>query len=137
MGCTVEALERFQDSAVFDTLEKSNLSGDAMLSHVKEIDVQGLVTAMGEEDVVLVDVRTEMEVSRGVIDGAIHIPLHMLPFRADDLPKNRRVVFYCRTGARSAQACAFMACKGYEEVYNLRGGVMAWLKTGNTIALTA
>ena len=44
--------------------------------------------------------------------------------------KQGPVVFYCQTGARSAQACAFMISRGREDVYNLRGGIMAWLRDG-------
>jgi len=44
------------------------------------------------------------------------------------------VVIYCRSGARSAQACAFMASKGYGNMHNLAGGIMAWARSGNTLS---
>jgi rhodanese-related sulfurtransferase len=108
-----------------------------MFSPIKEIGVQGLVEAMGRESVTLIDVRTEMEVAQGKIDGATHIPLHLLPLRAEDLPKDQRVVFYCRSGARSSQACAFMLSKGHDQVYNLRGGILAWIGAGGPVAVGA
>ncbi|APZ43372.1 rhodanese-like domain-containing protein [Acidihalobacter ferrooxydans] len=82
----------------------------------------------------LVDVRTPAEMSRGVIDGAELMPLHLVPLRAAELTSGGRVVFYCQSGARSAQACAFMAQQGMEDVYNLRGGVMGWVASGSRLA---
>lgn len=104
------------------------------LSGFKEVDPINVaeLTAKGAH---LVDVRTEAEVAQGVIDGAVHIPLHLLPLRADDLPKDKPVVIYCRSGARSAQACAFMASKGFDNMHNLAGGIMAWARSGNAVSL--
>ncbi len=101
------------------------------MSGFKEVD-PGFVA--GVEDVHLIDVRSEAEVAQGVIDGAIHIPLHLLPLRAMDIPQNKPVVIYCRSGARSAQACAFMAAKGYGNMHNLAGGIMAWARSGNQLS---
>lgn len=99
----------------------------------KDVDVQFL--AGGDRDAIhLIDVRTEAEVARGVIDGAIHIPLHLLPLRAHEIPQDKPVVIYCNSGARSAQACAFMAAKGYGNMHNLAGGIMAWARSGMPIA---
>ncbi|OYY77113.1 MAG: sulfurtransferase, partial [Hydrogenophilales bacterium 16-62-9] len=94
------------------------------LSGFKEVD-PGYVAEITAQGAHLIDVRTEAEVAQGVIDGAIHIPLHLLPLRAADVPQDRPVVIYCRSGARSAQACAFMASQGYGNMHNLAGGIMA------------
>lgn len=83
----------------------------------------------------LVDVRTPAEMSRGVIDGAELMPLHLVPVRATEFSAGERVVFYCQSGARSAQACAFMAQRGLEDVYNLRGGIVAWAASGAQLAV--
>ena len=88
------------------------------------------------ESVRLVDVRTPAEMSRGVIDGAEMVPLHLVPVRLDDLMQGgaTRLVFYCQTGARSAQACAFVAQRHGGEVYNLRAGVMGWVSAGHRLS---
>lgn len=104
------------------------------LSGYKEID-PAYVFDLATKGAHLIDVRTEAEVAQGVIDGAIHIPLHLLPLRASDIPQDKPVVIYCRSGARSAQACAFMASKGYGNMHNLAGGIMAWARSGNALAL--
>ena len=98
---------------------------------IKEIDVQFLHER--KDDIHLIDVRTEAEVSAGAIAGAIHIPLHLLPVRAHEIPQDKPVVIYCRSGARSAQACAFMAAKGYDNMLNLAGGISAWARAGKPI----
>ena len=90
--------------------------------------------ALVQNGALVLDVRTEAEVAQGVIDGAIHIPLHLLPLRAADIPQDKPVVIYCRSGARSAQACAFMASKGYNNMHNLAGGIMAWARSGNALS---
>ncbi len=103
--------------------------------NIKELDVETLDA--GKDQIHLIDVRTEGEVSRGVIDGAIHIPLHLLPLRAADIPQDKKVVIYCNSGARSAQACAFMAAKGFENMHNLSGGIMAWARSGKPLTTLA
>lgn len=103
------------------------------LSGFKEVDAHR-VSEIAAQGAHLVDVRTEAEVAQGVIEGAVHIPLHLLPLRAADIPQDKPVVIYCRSGARSAQACAFMAAKGYDNMHNLSGGIMAWARSGNRLS---
>lgn len=103
----------------------------------KEMDIATLQGLQKQGSVALVDVRTDAEVARGVIEGAKHIPLHMLPIKAQELDQQVPTIFYCQTGGRSSQACAFMASKGYANVYNLQGGIMAWVRAGKGLAGTA
>lgn len=102
----------------------------------KEVDVDYLAGA-DLSNVHLLDVRTDAEVSRGIIAGAVHLPLHLLPMRADDIPQDKPVIIYCNSGARSAQACAFMAAKGHTNMHNLSGGIMAWARSGKPLAAMA
>mgnify|MGYP006300533417 CR=1 FL=1 len=74
----------------------------------------------------LVDVRSEGEVARGVIPGMSHIPMHMIPIKADELDPSRPVVVYCASGARSAQVGYYLVQNGFAEVYNLVGGIQGW-----------
>ena len=83
---------------------------------------------------VLIDVRTDREVERGLIPGALHIPLHMLPARMEEIGRDCPVVIYCQSGARSAQASVFLADNGREQVYNLSGGFSAWVSRGFPVA---
>jgi rhodanese-related sulfurtransferase len=78
----------------------------------------------------VVDVRNDDEVARGVIAGSMHIQLNSLPMRIHELKPEIPIVFYCHSGVRSAHACAYMAEHGFTQLYNLRGGILAWNKTG-------
>lgn len=97
----------------------------------QEIDAAELHAMLAKEHPpLLVDVRNDDEVARGMINGAMHIPLHLLPLRFEELGGDTPIVFYCHAGVRSAQACAFMVSKGREGLSSLRGGVMAWANAG-------
>ena len=102
----------------------------------KEMGVPQLKELLTEEPprLRLIDVRTPAEVERGAISGAEHLPLHVLPLKAAEIQGDDLVVFYCQSGARSAQACAFLASQGHDQVFNLRGGIMAWMQYGHAVA---
>ncbi len=99
----------------------------------KEVD-PGFVIQASANGAHLIDVRTEAEVAQGIIAGAVHIPLHLLPLRAADVPQDKTVVIYCRSGARSAQACAFMAGQGFKNMHNLAGGIQSWARSGHSLS---
>lgn len=104
--------------------------------NIKEVDVAELqqLLSEGRDTVHLIDVRSPAEIAQGAIPGAAHLPLHLLPLQLDSIPADKKVVLYCRSGARSAQACAFVCAQGKENVYNLRGGIIAWAQSGYAIA---
>jgi rhodanese-related sulfurtransferase len=104
------------------------------MSTYSEIDVNDLVEIMATKPLLLIDVRNDDEVARGIIPGAIHIPLAMLPVQYDALSKVENIVFYCHSGVRSAHAAAFAASKGSNHVAHLIGGVLAWAKAGKAFA---
>jgi len=101
------------------------------------ISVQQLKELQVSTGVSLLDVRTDAEVERGVIAGARHIPLHMLPTRASELDPAAPLVVYCQSGGRSAQACGWLAAQGFADVHNLQGGIIAWVREGNVLARLA
>jgi rhodanese-related sulfurtransferase len=76
-----------------------------------------------------VDVREQYERDAGHIADTLHIELDRLPAEADTLDRERPVVFYCRTGSRSALAAQAFAAAGFE-AHNLDGGLKAWVKDG-------
>jgi rhodanese-related sulfurtransferase len=102
---------------------------------VKEIDVSELKNRLDAgEDLVLLDIRSAAEVQQGVLPNSEHLPMHLIPLKMQDLPKDRDVVLYCRSGARSYHACAFLEQQGVRNVYNLRGGIIDWARHGYEIA---
>jgi rhodanese-related sulfurtransferase len=86
-----------------------------------------------DPDTVFLDVREPDEFEQGAIPGAIHIPMHLLPLRAAELPRDTDLVLYCRSGARSYHACQFLGQQGFSNVINLRGGIIAWARHGYDI----
>jgi rhodanese-related sulfurtransferase len=72
----------------------------------------------------LLDVRSPAEFAAGHLDGAVHVPVDELDARLGELPRDRPVVVYCRSGGRSARAASLLAAAGYE-VHDL-GGMANW-----------
>ena len=97
---------------------------------IEASELFGLIT---KPKVLLIDVRNDDEVARGMIPGAMHIQLSMLPLQYEKLMQASTVVFYCHSGVRSAHAADFAVNKGVKNVYNLAGGVLAWNKAGYTL----
>lgn len=74
----------------------------------------------------LVDVREPGEVRQGYIPGAINIPLSQLNRRWGEIPRDKSVYLYCRSGMRSKQAARVLLKNGMQDVSHLQGGVAAW-----------
>ncbi len=83
------------------------------------------------DDFLLLDVRTSLENASEAIEGSYLIPIHELPARIGELPKDRDIVVYCRIGTRSAYACMYLARLGFR-VKNLDGGIGIWNVQENT-----
>lgn len=96
------------------------------MSTYQDIEVSTLLEMMGQQPFLLVDVRNDDEVARGMIANAVHIPLAMLPVQYDALSNNETIVFYCHSGIRSAHAAAFASSQGCKNALNLAGGILAW-----------
>jgi rhodanese-related sulfurtransferase len=80
------------------------------------------------EDIVILDVRTPDEYSRGHLAGSKLLPLDQIDLQADKIlkDKNRAVLVYCLSGSRSAVASQILESKGYQTIYNLSHGLMEW-----------
>lgn len=79
-------------------------------------------------NLVLIDVRRPEEFvgELGHIKNSELIVLDTLPEKMNSLPKDKTIVFVCRSGARSAQASAYAQMNGLEHTYNMRGGMILW-----------
>jgi rhodanese-related sulfurtransferase len=88
------------------------------------------------EDFFLLDVRTPQENVAQAIPGSYLIPLQVLSYRLNELPRDKEIVVYCRVGNRSAHACSYLARLGYR-VKNLEGGIMLWNMAGNVLLANA
>ena len=74
----------------------------------------------------LIDVREKWEYDLARIEGAELIPLGDFVPSSGTLNKNERLILYCHKGVRSMSACNYLMILGYEEIYNLKGGIDAW-----------
>ncbi len=74
----------------------------------------------------LLDVREPSEFEEIRIDGAVLIPLGELAARVSEIPKDRPIIVYCRSGRRSGMAAEILRENGFENVRNLVGGINAW-----------
>jgi len=99
----------------------ADLQEDVEPDRVAELHARG--------EIELVDVREPYEHEAGRIAGARHIELTRLSEEAGSLDPQRPVVFYCRSGARSAVATQAFRASGFE-AYNMSGGLLAWDRRG-------
>ncbi len=111
-------------------------------ARVETIAAEAAVDLVGRDDIVLVDLRDPRELAReGKVPGAFHCPRGMLEFWIDpDSPyhkpvfqEDKRFVFFCAGGWRSALAAATAADMGLKPVAHIAGGFGAWKAAGGPI----
>ena len=93
---------------------------------MKSKAVNDLTAEVAAKTLNLIDVREADEFAEGHLPGAINLPLSDFLERYEELDKDKPYYIICRSGARSAQACAFLEEEGYD-VTNVAGGTSAWL----------
>ncbi len=82
-----------------------------------------------DANAVILDVRTDDEVAEGIIPNAVQLDIYKgqgFIYKLEELDKNNNYYVYCRSGARSGQACAIMNQLGFKNAYNLSGGILEW-----------
>jgi sulfur-carrier protein adenylyltransferase/sulfurtransferase len=96
---------------------------------MQEITVQDLKKKIeNKEEFQLIDVREPHEYEVANIGGEL-IPLSTILDNVDRISHDKPVIFYCRSGARSASAVhALEKQLGYKNLYNLKGGILAWIR---------
>jgi rhodanese-related sulfurtransferase len=90
---------------------------------------QEVASALAQRDIQLVDVRTAHEHEAGRISGGRWIELNDLRGQAETIDRERPVVFYCRSGGRSAMATEAFANAGFD-AHNMAGGLLEWHAAG-------
>ncbi|SDW95797.1 rhodanese-like domain-containing protein [Paenibacillus sp. CF384] len=80
----------------------------------------------GSTDMLLIDVREAGEYRSGYIPGARNIPLSQLGSRLGELPTDKQLLLYCRSGMRSKTAARQLMRGGYSQIAHLQGGLGAW-----------
>ena len=92
------------------------------------LDPLSATAKINHEDAVVVDVRPAADFFKGHIINSINIPINGFAKQVSTLEKykDRPIIVSCRSGAQSSQARSQLRKQGFAEVYNLRGGILAW-----------
>ena len=101
----------------------------------KNINIDKLEVLINENDVKLIDVRRPSEFNDGHIENAINIDYYDGNFSKsfDNLDKSQIIVLYCKSGRRSSKSAVKLVEKGFNNVYNLKGGFEVWTFKGKYI----
>ncbi len=102
---------------------------DRLKKEMKTITVKELKEKLDAgEDIQVIDVREDYEVETASF-GAEHIALGDIPHSEEKIAKDKPVIVHCRSGKRSANAILFLEQNyGFDNLYNLEGGIIAWAK---------
>lgn len=95
------------------------------LAKTEEVEVEAAARMLEEGKVTSLDVRRASEFAEGSIPGAMLAPYTRLPEHLGNIPRGKPILVNCRSGQRSARACAYLERMGHEAI-NLRGGFLAW-----------
>jgi rhodanese-related sulfurtransferase len=100
------------------------------LRGIKEVDHIAAMQLINHKNALTLDVREQSEYAAGHVVNSKLIPLGKLKERIGELEKYRErpIVVICRSGQRSASACALLGKQGFAQAYNLNGGITAWQK---------
>lgn len=96
---------------------------------IEHASVADLKAAMESGTATVIDVREFFEYQSGHVPGAIHIPMHTIPVRMDEIPATGDVYVICESGSRSWQVAAFLQQRGVR-VINVHGGTGTWRMAG-------
>lgn len=97
---------------------------------IQEVDSTAALQLINHKQALVLDVREQSEYQAGHVLKAKLLPLGKLNERIGELEKykDQPIVVVCRSGNRSAAACAMLSKQGFTQAYNLSGGIMAWQK---------
>jgi hydroxyacylglutathione hydrolase len=102
--------------ATVETLTLAVKAG-ARTATIDEIDIHEIEAVRERERALVIDVRRLAEHLEGGVSGSLHFPHTRLAERLAEIPRERRLLIHCRTGARSAAASAFLAREGFDVTY--------------------
>lgn len=107
----------------------------AMKNQYTDISARQAKEMIDRKEVFILDVRTNEEYAAGHINGSTllavqDIPKQELGEKLKAIPKDSKILVYCRSGSRSAKASGILAENGFAMVYNMQGGITEWMKAG-------
>jgi rhodanese-related sulfurtransferase len=105
-------------------------SPEPAISNYTDVTPEEAYDMISQQEVVLLDVRTQEEYDSGHIPDALLIPLSELESRLDELNPADHILVYCRSGHRSAEAASILIANSFTRVYNMAGGILQWQAEG-------
>jgi rhodanese-related sulfurtransferase len=141
----VRALKQIRLSAIFTlaimiAATIAVVQVQAMNSVFESVDVDSVYNMITSDnpDLVILDVRPLGDYTIGHLYNAISMPYSELPTRIGELQefKGHEMIVYCRTGVTSQMACEFLVEKGFSKVFNMVGGILAWIDADYPISTT-
>ncbi|MDG2354287.1 MAG: rhodanese-like domain-containing protein [Gammaproteobacteria bacterium] len=96
------------------------------LKKYEDVDANGAIALMDEKNLIILDVREAKERKAGYIAKDTHIPLSQVKNQLDSLDNSKKILVYCRSGSRSSHIAGLLTRNDFEQVYNLKGGMLAW-----------
>jgi adenylyltransferase/sulfurtransferase len=126
---TINIAKRIPSSAITILPDYHLLCNSTKALSMKEITVHDLKAMMDAgEDFQLIDVREPYENEQASLGGEL-IPMAQIPYNVDRIDRNRKVVIHCRSGGRSSNIIQWLEKNhGFSNLYNLKGGILAWAK---------
>ena len=104
-------------------------------SPINQMNSDELLDFIEINNAILVDVRTQDEYNSGYIENSLNIDYLSNDFseNIEKLDKNIPIILYCRSGRRSSLSANKLSKLGFKEIYNLEGGILKWIETGNSV----
>lgn len=127
---TVTACGNSEKAATTSTNETA-AAQQTQKGSVGNVQAEELKQQIGNENVIILDVRTPEELQRGIVEGAVNIDFYSSDFKSKalELDASKEVYIICHSGRRSASAASILAENGYN-VKNVLGGMSAWQQKG-------
>jgi hydroxyacylglutathione hydrolase len=99
------------------------------------ISVHDLKSRMDRgEDWHVLDVRSIYEYRHSHIDGSINMNVGALMANVNSIPRDKPIAVICATGGRSSLGCRLLMARGFNNVFNVQGGMSAWVLSGYPVA---
>ena len=99
------------------------------MNKIREVNVLEIKSRFdANENLTIIDIRELDELEICKIEKTIHIPMMEIPNHISEFDKDDELIILCRSGSRSARVCHFLEQKGFNNVKNLNGGILEWIK---------
>ncbi len=135
-GVTANAAEPAADAGK-KTAQEARASAPAKAAVMTPMSQEALLEhqARHPEHLFVLDVRSPEEFTTGHVPGAVNVPYDEIAARLAEVPKDKDVVLYCRTGRRAGLAADVLAANGYTRLSHLEGDMPAWIEKGRKVEM--